>query len=62
MNEQEAQQFLADRGPWNIRINGSEFVFENDRGDVMTVDMYVEPGYPECLDDLVVEFTVGVRA
>lgn len=61
MTEQEAKVFLADRGPWNIRIDGSEFVFENDRGDVMTVDMWVEEGYSDCLDNIVRDFTVGVR-
>jgi hypothetical protein len=61
MNEIEAKQFLADRGPWNIQINDDEFVFENAAGDVVTVDIFVDAPFVGVPGVIVKEFTKGVR-
>lgn len=63
MNQKEAQEILDERGPWRIRLNEIDhsIKFENDAGDVITVDMWTVKGYPDCNDDIEFDYTIGMR-
>jgi hypothetical protein len=63
MTEPEAREFLANNGPWSVsfREEDNTFTFENTNGDVITLDLWTEPGYPECSWDVVYDFIKGVR-
>jgi hypothetical protein len=61
MNQIETQQLLTDRGPWNIQINDYSFVFENDQGDVVTVELFIDAPFVGVPGVIVQEYTKGVR-
>lgn len=63
MTESEAREFLANNGPWSVSFHAglNTFTFENTNGDVVTLDLWTEPGYPDCSWDVVYDFTKGVR-
>jgi len=44
-----------------VRVKGTEIKFENNQGDVLTLDMWAEPGYPSCAWDVVKDWTIGMR-
>lgn len=59
MTELEAKEFLANNGPWRIKFDDeNSFRFENNRGDVITLDLWTQSGYPECSWDVVYDFTI----